>query len=349
MNDKMRAWILRDKKKMVLEDRPMPAPKDDEVLIKIKSMGICGSDLHFYTDLKIGDYATNGEPLILGHECSGEIVAVGKNCKKSAIGDRVIVEPGIPCMKCDECRAGRYNFCHDMFFMGTPPWDGCFCEYVAWPEFLTYKMPDEMSYQEGAMIEPFVVGLQGVKNSGLKCSDNAVVVGCGAIGMMTIEALKAAGAGRIIAIDMEPMKLDVAQKIGATDVINPKECDDVAAEVRKMTDGWGAQYGFECVGSGKTVYDINNYVRDGGTITYIGLMVNDGAPMPMASMVMRGLTYKSVIRYTNLFDRAMILLKYGRANILPLMTHQYTFEEGDIAFEKALNDKKTAIKVVVNF
>lgn len=345
----MKAWILRDKRKMQLEDRPMPVAKDDEVLIKIKSMGICGSDLHFYTDLKIGDYATNGEPLILGHECSGEIVAVGKNCTKSKVGDRVIIEPGIPCMKCDECRAGRYNFCHNMYFMGTPPWDGCMCEYVAWPEFLTYKMPDEMTFQEGAMIEPFVVGLQAMRNSKIGFSDNAVVVGCGAIGLMTIAALKVVGAGRIIAIDMEPFKLDMALKIGATDVINPKEYNDVAAAIREMTDGYGAQFAFECVGSAQTVYDINSYVRDGGTITYIGLMINDGAPMPMASAVMRGLTYHTLIRYTNLFDRAMILLKYGRANIKPLMTHEYTFEQGQEAFEKALNDKKSAIKVVVNF
>lgn len=349
MAEKMRAWVLRDKKKMYLEERPMPVPKDNEVLIKIKSMGICGSDLHFYTDLKIGDYATNGNPLIVGHECAGEIVAVGKNCKKSKVGDRVIVEPGIPCMECDECRAGRYNFCHDMFFMGTPPWDGCMCEYVAWPEFLTYQMPDEMSWQEGAMIEPFVVGLQSVRNSGIQFSDNAVVLGCGAIGLMVIEALKAAGVGRIIAIGRTQKKLDFALQVGATDVINSRECEDVTAEVKKMTGGWGAQYAFECVGSAETFYDINNYVRDGGTITYVGLMVNDGSPMPMASAVMRGLTYKTMIRYTNLFDRALILLEYKRANLLPLMTHQYSFEEGDIAFETALNDKKNAIKVIINF
>lgn len=345
----MKALVLTDKRKMEMMDYPMPVAKDNEVLIKMKSVGICGSDLHFYTDLKIGDYATNGEPLILGHECAGEIVAVGKNCKNSKIGDRVIVEPGIPCMQCDECRAGRYNFCHDMFFMGTPPWDGCLAEYVAWPEFLTYKMPDTMTYQEGALIEPYVVGLQAMRNSGIGFSDSAVVLGCGPIGLMTIQALKTVGAARVIAIDFEDMKLDIAKELGATDVINPKKCEDVIGTIKSLTGGYGAQYAYECVGLASTVYDVTKYVRDGGTVTYIGLMVNDGAPMPMASAVMSGLTFHTVIRYTNLFDRAMELLHFGRSNILPVMTHQYTFEEGVEAFEKALTDKKNAIKVVINF
>lgn len=352
MNDTMKAWVLTDKRKMELQERPMPKIKDNEVLIKIKAAGICGSDLHFYTDCKIADYEmdpSKGQTLILGHECSGEIVAVGKNCTKSAVGDRVVVEPGIPCMKCDECRAGRYNFCHDMFFMGTYPWDGCMCEYVAWPEFLTYKMPDAMSYQLGAMIEPFVVGLQAMRNSGIGFSDNAVVVGCGAIGMMTIQALRSIGAGQIIAIDLEPFKLDMAKKMGADVVINPKECEDVAQAVRDLTDGYGAQYGFECVGNDRTFWDINTYVRDGGTVTYLGLLINDGTSMPMSSAVMRGLTYHTLIRYTNLFDRAMSMLELGRSDILPVMTHEYDFDHAVEAYEKALTDKRTSIKVMINF
>jgi len=344
----MKAWVLRDKRKMYLEDRPMPQLKDDEVLIRIKAMGICGSDMHFYTDLKIGDYATNGNPLIVGHECSGEIVSVGKDCRTLKVGDRVAVEPGKPCMKCDECREGRYNFCHDMYFMGTYPWDGCMCEYVAWPEFLTYKMPDSMTYEVGSVVEPFVVGLQAMKNSGIHFGDTAVVLGCGAIGLMTIQALKSIGAGRIIAVGRTPFKLDLARKMGATDVINSRECADVVSVIKSMTGGYGAQYAYECVGSDRTFAEILNYVRDGGTVTYLGLVVNDGTPMPMASVVMRGLTFKTVIRYTNLFDKAIRMIDNGTSDITPVITQHFQFSDGDKAFERAL-DKSDAIKIVIDF
>ena len=210
-------------------------------------------------------------------------------------------------------------------------------------------LPDAMSYQLGAMIEPFVVGLQAMRNSGIGFSDNAVVVGCGAIGMMTIQALRSIGAGQIIAIDLEPFKLDMAKKMGADVVINPKECEDVAQAVRDLTDGYGAQYGFECVGNDRTFWDINTYVRDGGTVTYLGLLINDGTSMPMSSAVMRGLTYPTLIRYTNLFDRAMSMLELGRSDILPVMTHEYDFDHAVEAYEKALTDKRTSIKVMINF
>ena len=344
----MRAWVLTEPRKMEIRALPMHDVKEGEVLVRIKSMGICGSDLHFYTDGKIGDYAMNGKPLILGHECAGEGVTAGEGCSRLSVGDRVIVEPGKPCMRCDECRAGRYNFCHNMYFMGTPPWDGCMCEYVAWPEFLVYEMPEDMSYQEGALIEPFTVGLQGVTNSGIGYADSAVVVGCGTIGMMTIHALKTIGAGTIIAVDMEPFKLEMAKKMGATDTINPRD-GDVAEKIRELTDGYGARYAFESVGTEKTFYDISGYVRDGATITLLGLLIDDGTPMPMSSAVMRGLTYKTVIRYVNQFEKAMTLIHYGRANILPVMTHQFPFEKAQEAFDKAVAGKKDSIKVVVDF
>ena len=346
----MKAWVLHEKEQLLLEDRPMPVPKDGEVLIKIKAMGICGSDVHFYTDLKIGDATyTHGNPLILGHECAGEIVAVGKACKHAKVGDRVVVEPGKPCMHCEACRSGHYNFCPNRYFMGTYPDDGCMCEYVAWPEFLTYKMPDTMSWQEGSMVEPFVVGLQAVRNSGIGFSDTAAVLGTGTIGLMVITALKVAGVSKIIAIGRNAGKLEIARKVGATHLINSKECKDVQKAVFDLTDGLGAPYVFECVGSNQTFWQVNDYAREGGTVIYVGLVTEDGTPMPMASMVMKGLTYKTVMRYTNLFDRAIMILENKQADILQFMTNQYPFLEGDIAFQRAVTDKKTSIKSVINF
>lgn len=343
----MKAWVLKGKNNMVLEERPMPSLKDNEVLVRIRCMGICGSDAHYYRDGKIGIYVVE-EPLILGHECSGEVVETGKGVSRIAPGDRVVLEPGIACGKCGYCKSGKYNLCQSMNFMATPPFDGCLCEYVAWPEDLVFQMPDTMSYQEGALIEPFTVGLQGLRQSGFTFASSAVVVGCGTIGQMMIQALKAVGAGSIIAVDVSDLKLEMAKKMGAAHTVNSAK-EDAPARVRELTDRLGAEFGYEAVGMEQTYYNMASLVRDGATITLLGLLAEDGNRMPMASSVLRELKYHAVIRYTNVFAEALTLLKYGRAEITPVLTHQFDFEHANKAFEETLTNKKDAVKVVINF
>lgn len=342
----MKAWILKGKSNMIMEERPVPVPKDNEVLVKIRCVGICGSDAHYYRDGKIGIYVVE-DPLILGHECSGEIVDTGKNVKMFSKGERVVLEPGIACGKCSYCKSGKYNLCQQMKFMATPPFDGCLCEYVAWPEDLVFKMPDEMSYQEGALIEPFTVALQGLRQSGFTFASSAVVVGCGTIGQMMMQALKAVGAGKIIAVDISDRKLEMAKNMGATHTINSTK-EDSSARVKELTDGLGAQYGFEAVGIEQTYYDMFSLVRDGATITMLGLLSDDGNKMPMASSVLRELKYHAVIRYTNVFAEALTLLQYGRAKITPVLSHQFDFEDANEAFHESLFNKEDAVKVVIN-
>lgn len=344
--DTMKAWVLRGKRQMEIEERPMPVPKDNEALVKIQTMGICGSDLHYYKDGKIGSYVVDG-PLILGHECAGEIVQVGKDVTRVAPGDRVVLEPGIACGVCGYCKSGKYNLCQEMKFMATPPFDGCLCEYVAWPQDLIFKMPPQMSYDEGALVEPFVVALQGLRQSGFTFSSSAVVVGSGTIGMLMMQALKAVGAGTIIAVDISPAKLEMARAMGATHTVNPLE-EDVVARVREFTDGLGAMYGFEACGTDKTYAQMEQLVRDGGTVTLLGLLPEDGTPMPMASSVFRELKYHAVIRYTNVFAEALTMLEYGRAEIMPVLSHRFPFAEAKSAFEEALGNKN-AVKVMVDF
>ena len=250
--EKMKAWLAYGHEKMELEEIPKPIPKAGEVLVKINTVGICGSDVHFYKEGRIGQFILD-KPLILGHECSGDIVEVGPGVTKHKVGERVIIEPGIPCFHCHDCKTGRYNFCHEMKFMGTPPTDGCLCEYVAWPEELVYQMPEGMSYEEGALVEPFVVSLQAIRQSGIGFSDNAVVLGTGTIAMMMIQSLKTIGAGKIICIGRNPQKLELARKMGATHLINSKE-ENVRERVKELTDGLGAMYVYEAVGSDETFW-----------------------------------------------------------------------------------------------
>ena len=347
MEGTMRAWYALGNEKMELREVPIPGVKPNEVLIRIRAVGICGSDVHFYKDGQIGPSFRMETPLILGHECAGEIVEVGANVKNHRVGERVVVEPGIPCRYCYACRTGRYNFCEHMQFMGTPPMDGCMCEYVAWPADLVYEMPDKMSYEEGALVEPFVVGLQALRNVRIGFSDNAVVIGNGPIALMTIQALKAMGAGTIICVGRTPMKLEMAKRMGATHLINIRECDNVTQRVKDLTDGLGAMYTFECVGSDATYAQSVELTRDGGTVGLVGLLVDDGTPMPMSTAVMRGISFVPMIRYTNLFAEALTLLKYGRAEILPIMTHTFKFEDGQAAYQKAVHGKADAEKIVI--
>ncbi len=342
----MQAWVLTAKRKMELQERPIPQLRDNEVLVRIKAAGICGSDLQFYKNGKIGIYEVDG-PLILGHECSGEVVALGKNVTRVKEGDRVAIEPGISCGKCWYCKKGKYNLCQEMQFMGTPPTDGCFCEYVAWPDDLLFKLPEKTSYLEGALIEPFVVGMQGLRQSGFEFTSSAVVLGCGTIGLMMIQALRVAGAGTIIGIGRSDNKLELARKVGATHTL--KSTPDVADRVKELTDGLGAMYGYEAVGTDATYAQMASLVRDGGMICFLGLLADDGTPMPMATSAIRELRYSSVIRYTNLFHEATVWMDQGLVDLMPILSAQYPFAETDIACEEALTGKAGTIKIAITF
>lgn len=344
----MRAWVVTGKERMELTSRPVPAPGPDEVLVRMDTMGICGSDVHFYKDGRIGSYVTDGD-IIVGHEGAGDIAAAGSNTTAFQEGDRVIIEPGKPCFSCPTCRSGRYLFCPEMRFMGTPPTDGCLAEYVAWPKTLIHKMPDTMSYTEGAIVEPFVVGLRGLQVSGIGVGNSAMVLGAGPIGLLMIQVLKTIGACPVIAVGRTAWKLALAKKMGATHVIDASMEKDPVACVRELTGGLGAEYSFEAVGSDDTYRQVMDFTRDGGTITLLGLTANDDTPMPIATSIMRGLTFAPVIRYANLFPKALSLLQYGRSEILPVVSHEFSFEESDKAFYKAVNDKKDAAKMVIHF
>jgi L-iditol 2-dehydrogenase len=251
MSETMKAAVLHAAGDLRVEEVARPrVTAPDQALVRIRAVGICGSDLHFYERGRIGPYVVEA-PLILGHESAGEVVEVGEQVEHLRPGDRVAIEPGVPCCRCAYCRSGRYNLCPRLPFMATPPWHGALCEYVAWPADLCFPLPDGVSFAEGALVEPLAVGLQAAKRGDVQVGQTVAVLGCGAIGLATLQVARARGATRIIATDVLGSRLDVARKLGATDTFDGADAD-LVERVRSLS-GDGADVALETAGTAATV------------------------------------------------------------------------------------------------
>jgi len=265
----MKAAVLNKPGEVVIKDLPRPVIKDNEVLIRVKAVGVCGSDIHYYKTGGAGDFKVDS-PIILGHEAAGDIVEAGEKVTRIKVGDRVTIEPGVPCMKCSYCRTGHYNLCPEVVFMATPPDDGAFAEYVKVSEDFVYPLADKVSYEAAALIEPFAVGLYAVERAGLSPGQSVVVNGCGPIGLMCIQAARVAGAGRIFAIDIEDKRLAYAQNYGATDILKAGESNYDDCLFAK-TGGQGCDVVFEASGSEQGIQPAFKYIRRGGKYIAIGV------------------------------------------------------------------------------
>lgn len=207
----MKAAVMHNTREIKIETLPVPDINHDEVLIKVMAVGICGSDLHYYTNGRIGNYVVE-KPFILGHECAGEIAAVGSSVDQFKVGDRVAVEPGVTCGRCEACKEGRYNLCPDVQFLATPPVDGAFVQYIKMRQDFVFSIPDSLSYEDAALIEPFSVGIHAAARTKLQPGSTVAIMGMGPVGLMAVAAAKAYGAGTIIVTDLEPLRLDAAKK-----------------------------------------------------------------------------------------------------------------------------------------
>jgi len=346
MEQRNRAFVLHGIADMRLEQVEMPRPNRDEALVRIRSVGVCGSDVHYFRNGRIGSFVVTS-PLILGHECSGEVVSVGSEVKDLKAGDRVVMEPGIPCRKCWYCKNGRYNKCPDIRFMATPPYNGSMVEYMAWPADFLFKMPDRMTFQEGALVEPFAVGLFSTRRSGLYPSASVAILGAGPIGLATLEAVKAMGAGQVISVDVMPNRLALAEKMGATQVINARE-KNAAEVIKELTNGEGAHFVFETAGTETTVRQTAELARDGGTVVLVGLPPELEIKMPIVECVIREVQFVTSFRYCNIFEEAITLMAHGKVDLKPLLTHEFTFDRTLEAFDVAERSKDKAVKVMIN-
>ena len=268
MKKTMKVAVMNGIGQMGFTERTIPQPADNEVLVKLEYVGICGSDMHYYETGRIGDYIVK-PPFVLGHEPGGTVVEVGKNVKHLKVGDRVALEPGKTCGHCEFCREGKYNLCSDVVFFATPPVDGVFQEYVAHEADLCFKLPENVDTMEGALIEPLAVGFHAANQGSAHAGQTAVVFGAGCIGLVSMMALKAEGVTKVYVVDIMQKRLDKALELGATDVINSKDMD-VLKEIERLTEGRGADLVIETAGMEITTRQAIHITKKGATIVLVG-------------------------------------------------------------------------------
>ena len=343
----LKAAVLYGMNDLRVKDVPCPqVTMDNEVLIKVGSVGVCGSDLHYYKEGKLGIFTVT-QPTILGHECAGYIVEKGKEVQDLKVGDKVVVEPGAPCRKCDFCKGGRYNLCKEMTFLGTPPTNGCLVEYLKISADSVYPISTDMTIEEGAMVEPLAVGMHAVERGSVKLGDSVAILGCGTIGLMTLQAARLGGAIQIIAIDVIRERLELARQLGATEVINGSSGDTVK-KVKSLTGGEGVDVTFECAGNDKTVIQCLQIVRLGGVVALVGAPSKNIFPVNMWDCVVREYDIRGVNTYVNIFPRAIASIVSRRVQVKPLITHRFPLEQITMAYNTAYEQKEKAIKVIIN-
>ena len=344
MTDTMRAVVLYKPRDLRLEQRLIPTITADQVLVRIRAVGVCGSDVHYWHSGRIGPVVVEA-PLILGHECAGELVEVGANVAHLHVGDRVTLEPGVPCGRCNLCRAGRYNLCPDIVFFATPPVDGAFCEYVAHNADFTFKLPKGVSLEEGAMCEPLSVGIHAVRRARIALGDSVLITGAGTIGLVTLMAARAAGATTAVVTDLQPNRLQLAQELGATAAADVR-CEDALDLVRDLAGGRGVDAVIECTGVSSAMLTGLEALKRGGTAVWVG-MTDDAYTIPAVDTIRKALEIRGMFRYRNTYPAAIDLIAAGCADVARLITHRLSLDHLREAMQIAHTRRDGAVKVMV--
>lgn len=341
----MKALVLERKGELAIREIDLPrAVGPNDVKIAIHTVGVCGSDVHYYTHGAIGSFVVR-EPMVLGHEAAGTIIEVGSQVKTLKVGDRVCMEPGVPNMASRASKLGIYNVDPDVRFWATPPIHGVLTPEVVHPAAFTYKLPDNVSFAEGAMIEPFAVGMQAATRARITPGDVAVVIGCGPIGIMTAIAALAGGCSQVIISDLSAPKLAIAGQYAGITPVNITE-GSLAQTVASATGGWGADIVFEASGSPKAYQGIFDLLRPGGTLVLVGLPVEPVA-FDIPASIFKEARIETVFRYANNFDRAVNLIASGKVDLKPLITDTYAFVDSIAAFERAAKGLAEDVKLQI--
>lgn len=342
---KNQAIVMTDVRKFEIRDIDMPAIGDDDVGIRVESVGICGSDMHFFEG-KAFHIFPNSLPFVLGHECGGVVYAKGKNVRNLEMGDRVAIEPGIPCGTCEFCTSGKYNLCPSVVFLATPPHEGALKRFISFPAHKVFKLPDNVSTMEGALIEPLSVGIHAVLTGGVSIGSTVAILGGGCIGLCTMLAAKAWGASRIIVSDLYKNRLDKALELGADAVVDSSS-EDAVARILELTEGQGADIVFETAGSKITAAQTSFLVKRGGTIVMVGNIFED-TPFSFRNMYKKEAQLKTVFRYRNTYPVAIQAVAGGKIPVKEIVSAQFDFEHAQQAFENAVDDKRNCIKNIIN-
>jgi len=332
----MKAAFLEAPRKIVVRDLDMPTPSVDEVLVRLRATGICGSDVHYYEEGRIGDYIAK-QPLILGHETSGEVVEIGSGVCTLQVGDRVVIEPGIPCRRCRFCRSGRYNLCPDVKFMGTPPVHGAFVEYVAHPADFAFRIPPGLTFEEASLCEPLAVALQCVERSAARVGGSAAIMGAGPIGLLILQVLLAAGTTRVSVVDPVRFRLDIARDLGTSAAFLPDEVD--------MIESYDTV--FDASGSGKAVQLALDVVRRGGKVVLVGLSPYGDLTVSLDKAVDKELDLVGVFRYANQFENAIALLSAGVISSGKMITATFDLADARNALSHVSENRSSTIKAIL--
>jgi L-iditol 2-dehydrogenase len=337
------ALVLHKIDDLRLEPFPVSEPKDGEILLEMQSVGICGSDVHYWKRGCIGDFVVRA-PMVLGHESSGKVLKVGPNVKNLKEGDRVTIEPGVPCRRCDFCKTGRYNLCPDIVFLATPPVHGSLARYHTHAADFCFKLPDHVTYEEGAFCEPLSVGVHACRRAGVTIGTTIFITGAGPIGLVSMLAAKAMGAETIIMTDISQARLDFAKKVGATHVVLADKDPQKTAQIVTETLGCMPNISIECSGAESSIQATFYATISGGVVVLVGL----GRPLaslPIVNAAVREIDIRGVFRYANCYPAALSLIASGRIDVKPLITHRYNITESVQAFEMA--ESGEAIKVMI--
>ena len=341
----MKALLLTESMKLELTDMPQPTPGPEDVLIRVKACGICGSDIHGWD----GSSGRRIPPLVMGHEAAGEVAAVGKNVTRFKAGDAVTFDSMISCGNCQFCRRGDANLCDNRRVLGVSCGEyrqhGAFAEYVVVPERITYAIPASLPSHYAAMVEPVSVAVHAVERTPLKIGDTAVVVGSGMIGLLIIQVLRLAGCGRILAVDLDDKRLALACQLGADEAIHAGNQDAVAM-IHERTGGGGADLAIEAVGNSATVKTAVESVRKGGKVTLVGNLKPE-IEFPLQSVVTREIDVLGSCACSGEYPVCIDLLARGAINVEPMITARAPLEDGADWFQRLYEGEPGAMKVML--
>jgi L-iditol 2-dehydrogenase len=320
----MRASVMTGVGTLTIEDRPVPTPGAHQVLVEVAAVGVCGSDVHYYRHGRIGDFVVDA-PMILGHELSGRIAAVGGEVDSARVGQRVAVEPQHPCRRCKQCKAGRYNLCPDMEFYATPPVDGAFCRYVLCDDDMAHAVPDSVSDEAAALLEPLSVAIATMRKAHVAPGTSVLIAGAGPIGVICAQTARALGAARIVVSDPLAERRDRVLQFGATEVIDPTKVDVAALDppVDAFVDASGAP---PAVVSGIQA------VGPAGHVVLVGMGAGDYA-LPISHIQNLELNVTGVFRYTDTWPAAIHLVASGAVDLDGMVTGRYDLEHAGQALD----------------
>jgi len=306
-------------------------------------VGICGSDVHYWAHGKCGPFEVKG-PLVLGHESSGIVAAVGEGVTDLKPGDRVAIEPGVPCRVCVHCRGGHYNLCPDVVFLATPPFDGSLAGYIEHPADFCFKMPSHVTFEEGALLEPLSVGVQACRRSGVRVGSHVLITGAGPIGLVCLLVARASGATKIILTDLMEHRLQIAKKLGA-DAVFKSDDPQILTKLKEFSP---ITQTMECSGSDNALVLAIRATAPGGKVVSIGRGAKPTQNIPLFEAADKEVDILGSFRYHDTYPAALELVATGQVNVKPLVTHHFTLNQAQQAFETAEVGKDGAIKVMIH-